>query len=560
MIKGSIYQRAIKTAATAVLMVFGLNAQAQNTPDLGTISGNFQIDGQYYIEDTVIQAPDFPANLGSNSFVNLRYRRGKFSAGIRYEAYLPTMQGFLRESGSGIPYRFAEYTHDKFDVTLGNFYEQFGSGMILRAYEEWGLGFDNSIDGARVRLRPGKGFSFTGMIGRQRNAFSNKNGGLSEGLSEGIVRGFDGEWLINDAFSGLSESKTKVRIGGSFLSRFQPDNDPIQIFPENVGTMSGRISINRKGLNFGAEYVHKINDPSAVNQKIYKDGNALLLRGSYSKKGFGVSVAAKRVDNFDWRSDRNADGNNLLLTYLPAQTRQHTYRLSTLFPYATQTVGEFGLQAEVLYKIPRKTTLGGPYGTNITLNFSQIHDLNRLDPEDPDDGYTTEFLDVGDLFFQDINVEISRKFNKKFKATASYLHFKYEKNLFKNLTGFNTSEEVSANVFIVDLSYRLAKKKTLRVELQHAGTKQEFGSWAMGLAELTLAPHWFFSVMDEYNYGNAEESQRLHYYSFNSGYSFDNYRITVGYGRQRQGVLCVGGVCRFVPAANGPSISIVGTF
>ena len=43
------------------------------------------------------------------------------------------------------------------EVTLGNYYEQFGSGFILRTYEERSLGIDNSLLGARVVARPFKG-------------------------------------------------------------------------------------------------------------------------------------------------------------------------------------------------------------------------------------------------------------------------------------------------------------------------------------------------------------------------------------------------------------------
>ena len=37
-------------------------------------------------------------------------------------------------------------------------------------------------------------------------------------------------------------------------------------------------------------------------------------------------------------------------------------------------------------------------------------------------------------------------------------------------------------------------------------------------------------------------------------------RIALSYGRQREGLLCVGGVCRYVPAATGASISISTSF
>ena len=40
----------------------------------------------------------------------------------------------------------ATYTIDGLEITAGNFYEQFGSGLIFRSYEEKGLGIDNAMD------------------------------------------------------------------------------------------------------------------------------------------------------------------------------------------------------------------------------------------------------------------------------------------------------------------------------------------------------------------------------------------------------------------------------
>lgn len=541
---------------TGILLLLAcLNLDAQNI-DLGTVNGNFQLDAQYYREDTLIGAPDFPEDIGSNAFLNLVYNRGKFQAGMRYEAYLPTMQGFLRETGSGVPYRYVRYADDRFDFTAGNFYEQFGSGMVLRTYEEWGLGFDNSIDGFRAKGQPLKGVYLTGLIGRQRNAFSNK----VENLSDGLIRAVDAEWALNESFDSLS-AKTRVRVGASFVSRFQEDDDPIQIYPENVAAWSGRVSLSRSGFNLFGEFAYKYNDPSTVNSIIYKEGTGMLLQASYSKKGLGISVQAKRIDNMDFRSDRSATFNNLNLNFLPPQTKQHTYRLATLFPYATQPLGEWGFQAEILYKLKRGSMLGGKYGTNVTFNFSRIHGLDKVATVDPFENYTASFFGMTDKpFFQDINIDISHKFSKKFKASLNLLHINYEENLFKQLTGFTTTEDVVADVQIVDMSYQLKKKHTLRMELQHALTQQEFGSWAMALVEYSFAPHFFVAVFDEYNYGNADPELQIHYFTGKAGYIWKTYRLELGYGRQRAGVLCVGGVCRIVPASNGATLSLTGSF
>jgi len=86
------------------------------------------------------------------------------------------------------------------------------------------------------------------------------------------------------------------------------------------------------------------------------------------------------------------------------------------------------------------------------------------------------------------------------------------------------------------------------------------GSWVYALAEYTIAPQWFISLFNEYNYGNEDPNRRLNYLSGNIIYVKDALRLTLGYGRVRGGILCVGGVCRPVPASNGFSLSVSSTF
>jgi len=214
---------------------------------------------------------------------------------LRYESYLNALQGFdPRYKGSGIPYRFLRYNNDGLDVTVGNFYEQYGSGIILRSYEERGLGFDNAFEGIKISYIPHPGVTLKALAGNQRLYFD-------KGL--GIVRAADAEVLLNDAIPKLAAAKTKISVGGSFVSKFQKSDDTVFNLPENVGAGSGRINIQRGDFTLNTEYAHKINDPSSVNNRIYKDGEALLINLAYSKSGFGISLAAKRIDNMNFRSD-----------------------------------------------------------------------------------------------------------------------------------------------------------------------------------------------------------------------------------------------------------------
>jgi len=119
----------------------------------GQVSGNFQSDIHILNEDSLIGAPPIPEKLLMNAFANIIYTNGNFTSGIRYESYLNPIQGYdSRYKGSGIQYRFASYRHKDFEITVGNYYEQFGSGLIFRAYEDRNLGYDNAMDGIKLRI------------------------------------------------------------------------------------------------------------------------------------------------------------------------------------------------------------------------------------------------------------------------------------------------------------------------------------------------------------------------------------------------------------------------
>ncbi len=515
------------------------------------------MDAQYYMEDSLIGAPEVPEQVLMNAFANILYTNGDFSAGLRYESYQNVMQGFdSRYKGNGIPYRFASYKSDELKVTIGNFYEQFGNGLIFRAYQDWNLGLDNSIDGINVIYTPLKGITVKGLIGNQRFFFDK---------GPGIVRGADGEFFLNDMIKSLAEKKVKITIGGSVVSKYQKDMDPIYKLPENVAAFAGRTNIVCGKINFVSEYAYKINDPSAVNNYIYKPGEALYSSATFSQKGLGISFSAKRIDNMNFRSDRAITGNPLMLNYLPALTKEHSYSLAAMYPYSTQLNGEIGIQGEIIYNIKKNTKLGGKWGTDISINYSRTNSIDRFKINDSTAimesgtlGYKSDFFEPGnELYFEDFNIEISRKISKKIRVIFSYLYQSYNKEVIEGHPGAPT---IYSHIGILDLSYKVKDKKSLQLELQHLYTKQDKGNWVMAMLQYTIAPKWFFSVGDMYNYGNKGKSERFHYYNASFGFIKNANRISITYGRQREGILCVGGVCRFVPAANGITLTIISSF
>ena len=86
------------------------------------------------------------------------------------------------------------------------------------------------------------------------------------------------------------------------------------------------------------------------------------------------------------------------------------------------------------------------------------------------------------------------------------------------------------------------------------------GNWASATAEFNINSKYSLYAMDMYNYGNDVEADQNHYYNIGGAFRKGSTRIALAYGRQRGGLVCVGGVCRFVEESTGLSLSLNTTF
>jgi hypothetical protein len=556
-----------------LLLCISYDTFSQDFTNGGTFTGNIESTFQYLNNDTIIDATQ-PAQKGLiNSYMNVFYTNKNFKAGMRLESYLPRIQGYPnRFDGTGIGMRYIGYSNGFVDVTLGSFYEQFGAGLSLRAYEDRALGYDNLLDGARLIVKPHSGITLKGVYGYQRLSF--QQGKIIHG--DGIVRGVDAEINFKEAFDSLLSDDWDFGLGVSFVSKFQADNDNDLILPQNVGAYGGRFKARYKKFNLDGEYILKEQDPSNDNNKIYNYGHAAIFNLGYSKKGFGVMLSGKSVDNMSYRSDRTKDLQDVFINYLPALNKTHTYNLvATLYPYATQPLGEVAYQAEVLYSFKKGTLFGGKYGTTVNLNISTtyrpVQHTSGINPLDSTGvTYRARPFDMSDsLYWRDINVNVTKKINKKLSFIFSYFNITINNDVAK--ISNDAKGIISSHIGVIETSYKINKKHAIRTEIQglfvnpiqkgaDAGKINDKGDWATILVEYTISPHWSFGFMDQYNYGNPVEVKRVHYPIFTFGYVKDATRISIYYGRQRAGLFCVGGVCRFVPASNGLTFSFTQSF
>lgn len=543
----------------AVLAATGAMAQEDAAKDKFTVSGSIQSDVIIPQEDEAIGTDKYSEWALTNTYADIMGRSNHLDAGLRFEFTKHPLPGYATDpeqgfKGYGVPHFYLKTHFDNWDLTLGTFYEQFGSGFILRTYEERSLGIDNSLLGGRLVVRPVKGVQVKALAGKQRNYWK---------WNDAWVTGGDLELSVDQWFKKMQEHNTYLTLAGSWVNKYQSTKDeeintpygPYKLnLPSNVNAFDVRANLQAGDFSVLAEYAWKTDDPSydRLYPYIYRKGTVAMLSTSYSRNGLSLLLQAKRSDNMTFRSDRNVKGLSSNLNNLPAFTQEQTYALAALYPYATQPNGEWAYQAEFGYRFKRNTFLGGKYGTNLKVNFSHVHSIDRnlhtVDGySEGTSGYGSAFWKWGDAtYYQDLNVHIDKKFSRSFTLNLMYMNQFYNKSVVEGEGGM-----VHSDIFVADAKYRFNNKVTLRGEAQYLNTDDDEGDWLFALLELSVLPHWMITVSDMYNSGVS----KLHYYqglvTFNAG----AHRLQIGYGRTRAGYNCSGGVCRMVPASKGVTLS-----
>jgi len=112
---------------------------------LNNLSGNLETNAQWYTNDSKLGEFEDPIaefdlrdeQVRVNSYLRFDYIFLKyFSVGLQAESYepLPLINYYPEYNDTQIATYYANFRNKTLDVTAGYFYEQFGSGVLLRAF------------------------------------------------------------------------------------------------------------------------------------------------------------------------------------------------------------------------------------------------------------------------------------------------------------------------------------------------------------------------------------------------------------------------------------------
>ena len=159
------------------------------------------------------------------------------------------------------------------------------------------------------------------------------------------------------------------------------------------------------------------------------------------------------------------------------------------------------------------------------------------------------------MFF---NIEIKKKWSRKLSSIFTFIDLYYNTDYLVEANG----SDINAWIGVAESTYKFGKGKSIRFEAQHLATNDDSRNWVVGTLEFFFNSNFGAYFNDSYNYEDSpvEENRKIHFFNLGGSFSKGATRIGLNYGRQRGGLICVGGVCRPVNKNTGVTLNLNTSF
>lgn len=523
-----------KAALFLTFTVFSVRILAQ-----GHLSGDFMMNANFFQRDTSIKASDNPLYdnflSGAEAWLGLRYNYKGFTANVRADLfnnsnlYNPTQA--LNGFGLGA-WSLSKEVND-LTITVGTIYDQIGSGILFRSYEDRGLLIDNALVGVHLKYKLTKNVFVKGFTGQQKFLFDRY---------KPVIKGFnaEGDFNIGDKvhlLPGVGALNRTLDQGSMdvIVSNINSQDTNHRFIPRyNMYAFTAYNTLNVGDISWYVEGSYKTHESIVGTTNLLEDkaGNVLFSTLGYARKGFAINLTGKRTENFEMRTSPNEVLIRGLMNWQPIVGRLRPQRLMARYTPASQNLSEIGACGDVL--------ISPNDNFNLTLTYTHINTLAAV------------------KLYREAYAEAEYRGWDDFILTGGVQYMQYNQELYQSKPKVPIINSVTP---FFELIYRLDKKRSLRTQWEYQSTAQDYGSWLFGLVEFNIAPKFSFAVSDMYNVTKGPNATgQHHYYSFFTAYTKGPNRFTLAYVKQVDGINCTGGVCRYEPAFSGIKVSCTSTF
>lgn len=434
-------------------------------------------------------------------------------------------------------------------ITGGYIYDQIGSGLLFRAYEDRGLLIDNALVGFELKYKLTDNILLKGFTGQQKAIAIPYS---PTARYQPIIKGFNAEGdfnagkahlvpgigVLNRTIDQASMNSIVATIDAQpITNRFEPMYNMYAFTAYNTLTV-GNFSWYFEGAYKTHEAILE------VDSLVDKPGNVQYTTIGYAQKGIAVNLTGKRTQDFVMRTSPNEILLNGMLNWQPIVARIRPQRLISRYSPASQDISEMAGGIDVL--------IAPSDYTNITTNFTHITTLDNIE------------------LYQEIYGDITYNKLKSWILEGGIQLLRYNTQIYQVKPG---APMLIATTPFAEITYRLTPKKSLRAEFQYMSCGQDYGSWVFALLEFNVAPKWSISASDMYNINPNKNSDNpnfdpitqtvpagKHYYNIYTAYTKGAHRFSLAYVKQVDGINCTGGVCRYEPAFSGVKATITSSF
>ncbi len=513
----------------------------------GTITGDLMTNVNFFSRDSAIKANGNPLYdhllSGGETWLSLRYNNNKgFTATLRGDAFqnsilLTPGQAF---TGFGIGAWNVTKEFKDFRISFGYIYDQIGSGILFRSYEDRGLLIDNALVGLQLKYKLNEHITLKALSGQQKKVPTFFKSG--ENLYQPIIKAINvegdytfgndihitpGIGILNRTLDQSSMDIVVNNINNQALStRFVPT------YNTNAYTLYN--TLNKGDFSWYAEAAFKSHEAILKNNSLQDlSGSVFYSTLGYAKKGIAINISGKRTENFVMRTSPNEILLRGMMNWQPVIARIRPQRVMSRYTPASQDISEVSLGSDVL--------ISPNDHTSITLNYTHINTLGQ------------------NKLFREFFAEAEYRGIPKWTIEGGVQYLEYNKEVYQVVPNAGI---LYAFTPFTEITYKINRKKSIRTEFQYMSTKQDYGSWLFALVEYNIAPKLSFALSDMYNIAPNHEmvSKANHYYNCFVAFTKGANRFTAAYVKQVEGINCTGGVCRYEPAFSGFKIGITSSF
>ncbi|MFM2387803.1 MAG: hypothetical protein RL660_2560 [Bacteroidota bacterium] len=524
-----------KIISCALVLLLSSAAQAQ-------ISGELQSNVNFFQRDSNVKASGNPLYnnflSGGENWLALRYNGNNgFNANVRIDAFhnsnllVPT-QAY---SAAGVGMFNVSKEWDGLTLTAGHIYDQIGTGILYRAYEDRPLLIDNATFGFQAKYTFKDKYNVKTFAGQQRNLFDRYKPILK---AINVEADYDVKDVhLTPGIGVLNRTLDDVTVG-NIVGEVNSKPEAERFTPTyNMYAATFYNTLTWKDFSWYFEAAVKSKDAVKTlgDVLVQRPGTCLFGTWGYARTKWGINVSGKRTDAFVMRTTPYENPLRCFSNWQPIIALIRPQR--TIARYTPQSLdySEFSKAANLFF-VPSEN-----YSFNAT--YTHIDDLD------------------GNKLYRELYADAEIRSLKNFVIHAGVQVLNYNQEVYQ-LKG----KMFNAITPFTEITYKLSEKRSIKTDIQYMAAQGDYGSWIYALLEYDIAPKWAIAVADMYNttaganFAIHPDLKKQHYPNVFVAHTRNAHRFTAQYVKQVEGINCTGGVCRYEPAFSGFKFGITSSF